>query len=89
MPRVANVLFPADYFEKIAPDGSMRIEYESACAEGRLDVGLFDLELFEERGELALCFSRPSDWCGGNQPHVHGVYGQGLCKVGQRDEVSR
>ncbi|MGO5253721.1 MULTISPECIES: hypothetical protein [unclassified Collinsella] len=54
MPRVANVLFPADYFEKIAPDGSMRIEYESACAEGRLDVGLFDLELFEERGELAL-----------------------------------
>lgn len=32
----------------------MRIEYESACAEGRLDVGLFDLELFEERGELAL-----------------------------------
>lgn len=32
----------------------MRIEYESACAEGRFDVGLFDLELFEERGELAL-----------------------------------
>lgn len=26
----------------------MRIEYDSACAEGRLDVGLFDLELFEE-----------------------------------------
>lgn len=54
MPRVANVLFPADYFEKDAPDGSMRIEYESACAEKRFDVGLFDLELFEERGELSL-----------------------------------
>ena len=54
MPRVVNVLFPADYFEKIAPDGLMRIEYGSACSEGRLDVGLFDLELFEERGELAL-----------------------------------
>lgn len=54
MPRVANVLFPADYFEKGAPDGAMRIEYESACAEKRLDVGLFNLELFEERGELAL-----------------------------------
>ncbi len=54
MPKVANVLFPADYFEKAAPDGSMRIEYESACAEKRFDVGLFDLELLEERGELAL-----------------------------------
>lgn len=54
MPRVANVLFPADYFEKGAPDGSMRIEYESACAEKRLDVRLFNLELFEERGELVL-----------------------------------
>lgn len=61
VPRVANVLFPADYFEKIAPDGSMRIEYDSARAEGRLDVGLFDLELFEERGELAPCFFGPSD----------------------------
>lgn len=54
MPKAANVLFPADYFEKGAPDGAMRIEYESACAEKRLDVGLFNLELFEERGELAL-----------------------------------
>lgn len=54
MSRVANVLFPADYFEKGAPDGLMRIEYESACAEKRLDVGLFDLELFEECGELVL-----------------------------------
>lgn len=54
MPKAANVLFPADYFEKGAPDGAMRIEYESACAEKRLDVGLFDLELFEERGELSL-----------------------------------
>lgn len=49
MPKVANVLFPADYFEKGAPDGAMRIEYESACAEKRLDVRVFDLELFEER----------------------------------------
>lgn len=39
MSRVANALFPADYFEKIVPDGLMRIGYESACAEGRLDVG--------------------------------------------------
>lgn len=54
MPRVANVLFPADYFEKGAPDGSMRVEYESACAKKRLDVRLFDLELFEERGQLSL-----------------------------------
>lgn len=54
MPKVANVLFPADYFEKGAPDGSMRVEYESACAEKRLDVRLFDLELFEERGQLSL-----------------------------------
>lgn len=52
--RVANVLFPADYFKKGAPDGAMRIEYESACAEKRLGVGVFDLELFEERGELSL-----------------------------------
>lgn len=52
--KVANVLFPADYFEKGAPDGSMRVEYESACAEKRLDVRLFDLELFEERGQLSL-----------------------------------
>lgn len=55
--RVANVLFPADYFDKGVPDGSMRTEYESACAEKRLDVRLFDLELFEERGELS--FNRP------------------------------
>lgn len=52
--KVANVLFPADYFEKGAPDGSMRVEYESACAEKRLDVRLFDFELFEERGQLSL-----------------------------------
>lgn len=54
MSKVANVLFPADYFEKGAPDGAMRIEYESACAEKRLDVRVFDLELFEERGQLSL-----------------------------------
>ena len=54
MPKVANVLFPADYFEKGAPDGSMRVEYESAYAEKRLDVRLFDLELFEECGQLSL-----------------------------------
>ena len=54
MSKVANVLFPADYFEKGAPDGAMRIEYESACAEKRLDVRVFNLELFEERGELSL-----------------------------------
>ena len=54
MSKVANVLFPADYFEKGVPDGSMRVEYESACAEKRLDVRLFDLELFEERGQLSL-----------------------------------
>ena len=54
MPKVANVLFPADYFEKGVPDGSMRVECESACAEKRLDVRLFDLELFEERGQLSL-----------------------------------
>lgn len=57
MSKVANVLFPADYFGKGDPDGSMRVEYESACAEKRLDVRLFDLELFEERGDLS--FNRP------------------------------
>lgn len=54
MAKVANILFPADYFDKKAPDGAMRAEYEAAVAEARLDVGLFDLELFEERGALAL-----------------------------------
>lgn len=54
MPKVANILFPADYFDKKAPDGAMRAEYESACAEARLDVGLFDLELFEGHGTIAL-----------------------------------
>jgi len=53
MPNVANILFPSDYFDKKAPDGAMRVEYESACAETMLDVGLFDLELFEECGTLA------------------------------------
>lgn len=53
MSKVANVLFPAEYFEKGAPDGAMHVEYESACAEKRLDVRVFDLELFEECGELS------------------------------------
>ena len=54
MSKVANILFPADYFDKKAPDGAMRVEYESAYADSRLDVGLFDLELFEQSGKLAL-----------------------------------
>lgn len=54
MGKVANILFPADYFDKKQPGEAMRVEYESACADARLDVDLFDLELFEERGELAL-----------------------------------
>lgn len=64
MSRVANVLFPADYFEKIVPGGSMRIEYESACAEGRLDVGLFDLELFEWHGKLSISTGISSTYAG-------------------------
>ena len=54
MTKVANILFPADYFDKKVPDGAMRTEYEASVAEARLDVGLFDLELYEERGALAL-----------------------------------
>lgn len=54
MKKVANLLFPADYFDKRSPDGAMRAEYEAAAAEGRLDVSLFDLELFDERGTVSL-----------------------------------
>ena len=54
MKKVANLLFPADYFDKRSPDGAMRAEYEAAVAEGRLDVSLFDLELFDERGRASL-----------------------------------
>ena len=54
MAKVLNVLFPADYFSKKAPDGAMRVEYEAAVAEVRLDIGLFDLELFEECGAFVL-----------------------------------
>lgn len=54
MSKVANILFPADYFDKRVPDGAMQVEYESACTETRFDVGLFDLELFEERRTLKL-----------------------------------
>lgn len=64
MSRVANALFPADSFEKIVPDGLMRIEYEPACAEGRLDVGLFNLELFEEHGKLCISTGISSTYAG-------------------------
>ena len=42
MKKVANLLFPADYFDKRSPDGAMRAEYEAAVAESQLDVSLFD-----------------------------------------------
>ena len=54
MNKVANLLFPADYFDKRSLDGAMRAEYEAAVAESRLDVSLFDLELFDERGRVSL-----------------------------------
>ena len=52
--KIANLLFPADYFDRKTPDGAMREEYEAATFEGRLDVSLFDLELFEQRGIVSL-----------------------------------
>ena len=54
MKKVANLLFPADYFDKRSPDGAMREEYKAAVAESRLDVSLFNLELFDERGAVSL-----------------------------------
>lgn len=54
MNKAANVLFPADYFDKGEPDGAMRAEWEAAVAEPRLDALLFDLELLEERGAVRL-----------------------------------
>ena len=54
MGKIANLLFPADYFDRKTPDGAMREEYEAATFEGRLDVSLFDLELFEQRGIVSL-----------------------------------
>ena len=54
MTKVANMLFPADYFDKSSPDSALRAEYEAAMQEPRLDVILLDLEAFEERGELKL-----------------------------------
>ena len=54
MGRFANILFPADYFDKKAPDGAMRAEHDAAVAVARFDVGLFDLKLFEERGMVVL-----------------------------------
>lgn len=54
MGKIANLLFPADYLDKKQPDGAMRTEHEAAVAEGRLDVSLFDLELFDERGTVFL-----------------------------------
>lgn len=52
--KVANVLFPSDYFDKNSPDAALKSEYDAAVADGRLDVRAFDLELFEERGVIAL-----------------------------------
>lgn len=54
MAKVANILFPADYFDKSSPDPALRAEYEAAAQEPRLDAILFDLEAFEERGKLKL-----------------------------------
>lgn len=62
MTRVANILFPADHFDKGRPDPAMRSEYEAALAEARLDVDTFDLERFECDGRVVLGrgFSDPS-----------------------------
>lgn len=62
MSKVANILFPADYFDKSRPDPAMQAEYEAALAEARLDVDTFDLERFECDGRVVLGrgFSDPS-----------------------------
>lgn len=54
MTKVANILFPADYFDKKKPDQSLRAEYEAAVHEDRFDVLLFDIEAFEESGRVRL-----------------------------------
>lgn len=57
MGKVANLLFPADFYDKKSPDGAMRTEYFAAASVSQLDVALFDFEKFEESGVISL--SRP------------------------------
>lgn len=54
MAKLANILFPADYFDRKLPDEALRTEYVAASGDARLDVRVFDLELFEEQGMVAL-----------------------------------
>ena len=42
MGNVANLLFPADFYDKKSPDGAMRTEYFAAASVSQLDVVLFD-----------------------------------------------
>ena len=94
MGKVANLLFPADYFDRKAPDGAMRVEYEAATAEGRLDVSLFDLELFEQRGVVSLArpFLDPAlplvyrGWM--MRPGEYDIFFGGLRRLGLRPLVS-
>lgn len=56
MAKVANILFPSDYFEKKQVDEAMRSEHDAAVVDARLDIRLFNLEQFEESGELQLSY---------------------------------
>ena len=92
--KVANVLFPADYFDRSEPDGALRVEYEAAVLEARLDVSLFDLELFDESGRVVL--SHPfldcdlpviyRGWM--MKPNVYEAFHSGLAELGLRPLVS-